>query len=116
MKKHPKGCFFHVPTHWGGIEISRRHIMKKQENVDNGSNVLDSLNNRKTTYHGIYCDVAVALEKFSTSELVNYYINILGYEDNLRNYLEEKIIADEIYKSKMKNDIACKEEEQEILR
>ena len=20
-KKHPGGCFFYVPTHWGGIEI-----------------------------------------------------------------------------------------------
>ena len=89
--------------------------MKKQENVDNGSNVLDSLNNRKTTYHGIYCDVAVALEKFSTLELVDYYIKTLGYEDNLRNYLEEKIIADEINKSKMKNVIDYKEEEQELL-
>lgn len=30
-KKHPKGCFFHVPPHWGGIEISRIHIMKKRK-------------------------------------------------------------------------------------
>lgn len=115
MKKHPKGCFFHVPTHWGGIEISRRHIMKKEENMEKCCNVLDALNNRKTTYHGIYCDVAVALEKFSTLELVDYYIKTLGYEDNLRNYLEEKIIADEINKSKMKNVIDYKEEEQELL-
>lgn len=30
-EKHPKGCFFHVPTHWGGIEISSIHIMKKRK-------------------------------------------------------------------------------------
>lgn len=89
--------------------------MKKEENMEKCCNVLDALNNRKTTYHGIYCDVAVALEKFSTLELVDYYIKTLGYEDNLRNYLEEKIIADEINKSKMKNVIDYKEEEQELL-
>lgn len=55
------------------------------------------------------------LEKFSTLELVDYYIKTLGYEDNLRNYLEEKITADEINKSKMKNVIDYKEEEQELL-
>lgn len=89
--------------------------MKKEENMEKCCNVLDALKNRKTTYHGIYCDVAVALEKFSTLELVDYYIKTLGYEDNLRNYLEEKIIADEINKSKMKNVIDYKEEEQELL-
>jgi PP-loop superfamily ATP-utilizing enzyme len=56
--------------------------------------------NRKTTHHGIYSDVGCALDGFSTQELVNYFVDILGYENLLRDYIEHEIIASEISKAK----------------
>lgn len=59
-----------------------------------------AIRNRKETYNGIYSDIGTALDKFSTEELVDYFINILGCESSLRYYLEQQIIANEINKSK----------------
>ena len=59
-----------------------------------------AIRNRKETYNGIYSDIGMALDKFSTEELVDYFINILGCESSLRYYLEQQIIANEINKSK----------------
>lgn len=59
-----------------------------------------AIRNRKETYNSIYSDIGTALDKFSTEELVDYFINILGCESSLRYYLEQQIIANEINKSK----------------
>lgn len=63
----------------------------------------DALKSRKSTYHGIYSDIGQVLENFTTSELVDYYITMLGCENCLRYYLEQQIIASEIEKEKYKN-------------
>lgn len=60
-----------------------------------------AIKNRKTTYNGIYSDVGTVLDNFTTEQLVDYYINVLGCENPLRYYLEQQIIASEI--SKLKN-------------
>lgn len=62
--------------------------------------ITKALQNRKNTYHGIYSDVSEALELFTTEELANYYINVLGCGSALRYYLEQQITADEINKEK----------------
>lgn len=62
-----------------------------------------ALKDRKHTYYGTYCDVSVALEKFSTAQLLQYYISICG-ETGIRSYLEDGIIADEISKERNKNE------------
>ena len=59
-----------------------------------------AIKNRKQTYHGIYSDIGTVLDKFSTQELVEYYVNVLGCESSLRYYLEQQIIAAEINKEK----------------
>lgn len=42
------------------------------------------------------------LDNFTTEELADYYINVLGCESPLRYYLEQQIIASEINKEKEK--------------
>lgn len=71
---------------------------KPQEEPKN--EVEKAIKNRKTTYNGIYSDIGLALDKFSTAELADYYINVLGCESSLRYYLEQQIIASEINKAK----------------
>ena len=46
--------------------------------------ISEELNNRIKTYHGIYSDVGIVLDKFSTQELADYYINELKLEGNFR--------------------------------
>lgn len=75
-------------------------VEKKQE--DEPKNKIEkALKNRKPTYSGIYSDVGMILDNFTTEELADYYINVLGCESPLRYYLEQQIIAGEI--SKLKN-------------
>lgn len=71
---------------------------KPQEEPKN--EVEKAIKNRKTTYNGIYSDTGLALDKFSTEELADYYINVLGCKSSLRYYLEQQIIASEINKAK----------------
>ena len=59
-----------------------------------------AIQKRPTTHNSIYSDIGLALDKFSTAELVDYYINTLGCESSLRYYLEQQIIASEINKLK----------------
>lgn len=64
------------------------------------SEVEKALQNRKQTYNGIYSDIGIALDRFTTAELADYYINVLGCESSLRYYLEQQITANEINKAK----------------
>lgn len=70
---------------------------KKQEEPQN--EVEKAIRNRKKTYHSIYSDVGVALEKFSTEELAKYYLEKFG-DGGLRYFLEQQIIASEISREK----------------
>lgn len=56
-----------------------------------------ALSSRYETHNGIYSDVGIALEAFSTSELAEYYIQRFG-DSALRYFLEQGIIAAEISK------------------
>ena len=58
-----------------------------------------AIKNRETTHYGIYHDAGVALENFSTLELLQYYISIIG-EISIRSYIEEAIIAAVISKER----------------
>lgn len=55
-----------------------------------------AIKNRENTHYGIYHDIGVVLDSFSTFELFKYYISITG-ETSIRSYLEEGIIADTIH-------------------
>lgn len=71
---------------------------KKQEEPQN--EIAKAIRNREETYHGIYSDIGCVLDNFTTEQLTDYFINILGCESSLRYYLEQQIIAAEINKEK----------------
>ena len=58
-----------------------------------------AIKNREKTHYGIYHDIGVVLDVFSTIELFKYYIAIIG-ETSIRSYLEEGIIVDVIHKER----------------
>lgn len=70
---------------------------RKQEEPTN--EVEKAIRNRKKTYHSIYSDVGVVLDKFSTEELSKYYLEKFG-DGGLRYFLEQQIIASEISREK----------------
>lgn len=71
---------------------------KKQEEPQN--EIAKAIRNREETYHGIYSDIGCVLDNFTTGQLTDYFINILGCESSLRYYLEQQITAAEINKEK----------------
>lgn len=71
---------------------------KKPEEPTN--EVEKAIKNREETYHGIYSDIGCVLDNFTTEQLTDYYINVLGYESSLRYYLEQQIISAEINNEK----------------
>ena len=75
-------------------------VVEKQQEAEPKNEVENAITNRKTTYNGIYSDVGTVLDNFTTEQLVDYYINVLGCESPLRYYLEQQIIASEIEKTK----------------
>ena len=74
-------------------------IEEKQEDEPKNE-VEKAIKDRKTTYNGIYSDVGTVLDNFTTEQLADYYINVLGCESPLRYYLEQQIIVSEISKLK----------------
>ena len=74
-------------------------IEEKQEDEPKNE-VEKAIKNRKTTYNGIYSDVGTVLDNFTTEQLADYYINVLGCESPLRYYLEQQIIVSENLKIK----------------
>ena len=70
---------------------------KQEEELKNG--VEKAIINRKETHNGIYSDVGVVLDKFSTEELAKFYLEKFG-DGGLRYWLEQQIIASEISKLK----------------
>ena len=87
----------HVRT----MRNSRLVAVKEEEPKDPIDKALVS---RRETYNGIYSDVGIALENFSTSELAEYYIQRFG-DSALRYFLEQGIIAAEINVEKEKREI-----------
>ncbi|MBQ6887222.1 MAG: hypothetical protein IJN54_06890 [Lachnospiraceae bacterium] len=76
------------------VVIEERQLEEPKNEVEK------AISNRTTTYNGIYSDIGHVLDKFSTAELADYYINVLGCESSLRYYLEQQITASEINKLK----------------
>lgn len=73
-------------------------VERKQE--EEATHPIDkAIKQRETTYHGIYSDIGLALDKFSTEELAKYYLEKFG-DGGLRYFLEQQIIANEINKAK----------------
>ena len=78
-----------------------RLVVIEERQLEGPKNEVEkAIKNRPTTYNGIYSDIGRALDKFSTAELADYYINVLGCESSLRYYLEQQITASEINKLK----------------
>lgn len=76
-------------------------VVDKQRETEPKNEVEKAIKNRKTTHYGLYSDVGTVLDNFTTEQLADYYVNVLGLEGTLRYYLEQQIIASEI--SKLKN-------------
>lgn len=71
---------------------TREFVVERKE----PTNPIDTaIQTRKTTYHGIYSDVGRVLDRFTTAELAEYYIQRFG-DGGLRYFLEQQIIAAEI--------------------
>lgn len=76
---------------------------KKKELEEKMKDIQEAINNRVKTHHGIYHDIGIILEKYTTQELVGFYMQ--NNEHSLRNYVEEQIIAEEINKASKKKKI-----------
>lgn len=73
--------------------------VEKKQQEEPKNDVEKAIQNRKQTYNGIYSDIGIALDKFSTEELMKFYVEKYG-ESTIRYYLEQQIIAGEINKEK----------------
>ena len=78
---------------------NRLVVVEEKQKEEPTNEVEKAIKNRKETYNGIYSDIGVAIEKFSTKELVNYYLEKFG-DGGLRYWLEQQIVASEISKLK----------------
>lgn len=87
----------HVRT----MRNNRLVAVKEEEPKDPIDKALAS---RRETYNGIYSDVGIALEAFSTSELAEYFIKRFG-DGGLRYFLEQQIIAAEINAEKERRGV-----------
>lgn len=75
---------------------AREFVVERKE----PTNPIDkAIQTRESTYRGIYSDVGCVLDRFTTSELADYYIKRFD-DGGLRYFLEQQIIAAEINKDK----------------
>lgn len=74
-----------------------RLVAVKEEEAKNP--IDKAIAEREKTIYGIYSDIGTALDDFTTSELVEYYIERFG-SGVLRDFVEQQIIAAEISKEK----------------
>lgn len=74
-----------------------RLVAVKEEEPKNP--IYKAIAEREKTIYGIYSDIGTALDDFTTSELVEYYIERFG-SGVLRDFVEQQIIAAEISKEK----------------
>lgn len=85
--------------HTRTMRVDRFVAVKEVEEEEPKNPIDKALAIRQKTYSGIYSDVGMALDAFSTSELAEYYIQRFG-DSALRYFLEQGIIAAEISKEK----------------
>lgn len=79
-------------------------VVEQKQEAEPKNEVEKAIKNRKTTYHGIYHDIGIVLEKFSSEDLLKFCIEKYG-ETSLRNYLEQQIIQGEINRQKYLSNI-----------
>lgn len=72
-------------------------VVEQKEEPEN--DVERAIKKRTKTYNGIYSDIGIALEKFTTEDLLKFYIEKYG-DSSIRYFLEQQIIAGEISKEK----------------
>ena len=75
-------------------------VIETKPHEEPKNEVEKAIQSRPTTHNSIYSDIGLVLDKFSTTELADYYINVLGCESSLRYYLEQQITASEINRLK----------------
>ncbi len=103
--KTGKTITFMLKSHQDGEIRSRKMgaerlvVVKKKQQEEPKNEVEKAIQNRKQTYNGIYSDIGLVLDKFSTEELMKFYVGKYG-ESTIRYYLEQQIIAGEINKEK----------------
>lgn len=103
--KTGKTITFMLKSHQDGEIRSRKMgaerlvVVEKKQEEEPKSEVEKAIKNRNETYHGIYHDIGTELDKFSTDELLKFYIEQYG-ESTIRYFLEQQIIAGEINKIK----------------
>ena len=74
-------------------------VVEEKQEEEPQNEVEKAIRNRKETYNGIYSDIGTALDKFSTEELAQFYLEKFG-DGGLRYWLEQQIVASEISKLK----------------
>ena len=82
------------------MRADRLVVVDEKEEEEPTNEIEKAIQGREETYYSIYSDVGTVLDDFTTEQLTDYYINILGCESSLRYYLEQQIIASEINKAK----------------
>lgn len=74
-------------------------VVEKKQREEPKNEIEKAIQSRIQTYNGIYSDIGLVLDKFSTEELMKFYIEKYG-ESSIRYFLEQQIIAGEISKEK----------------
>lgn len=103
--KTGKTITFMLKSHQDGEIRSRKMgaerlvVVEKKQQEEPKNEVEKAIQNRKQTYNGIYSDIGLVLDKFSTDELIKFYIEKYG-ESSIRYFLEQQIIGGEINKEK----------------
>lgn len=103
--KTGKTITFMLKSHQDGEIRSRKMgaerlvVVEKKQPEEPENEVEKAIQKRKQTYNGIYSDIGIALDKISTNDLMEFYINKYG-ESSIRYFLEQQIISGEINKEK----------------
>lgn len=103
--KTGKTITFMLKSHQDGEIRSRRMgadrlvVVEIKQAEEPKNEIEKAIKTRKETHNGIYSDIGAALDRFSTEELLKFYIDKYG-DSSVRYFLEQQIIAGEINKIK----------------
>ena len=72
------------------------------------------IDNRENTNHGIYSDMGQILDLLDTEDLIRFFVDVTMNGDDfyLREYLQMRIIEDEINRLKNKGADSCGKKEE----
>ena len=83
--------------HTRTMRVDRLVAVKETEKEEPKNPIDAAIKSKKGKGPHIYAEVGSALDEFSTLELAQYYIELLG-EGVLRNFISQEIISNEISK------------------